>query len=189
MTVTLKDHLGERLTDICMPNNTSVGDLKYEIEDRLFIPPTRQRLFYKGVKMQDGPALDDYEISDGSTIHLRTLGAPSQRAGGRMLDSKRDLLPVKVKAFLATHPEELLALFDQMDRNQDQVVSHEEVKSALYETIPGLQPEDMSAVFRAIDDNGSQFVNRREWMEYFTIHPKTFHDNKYVRDIEQHLNK
>ena len=35
-------------------DNLSVGDLKYEIEDRLFITPVAQRLFFKGMRMQDG---------------------------------------------------------------------------------------------------------------------------------------
>lgn len=36
------------------------------------IPPVAQRLFFKGVWMQDSPLLEDYEISDGSTVFLRT---------------------------------------------------------------------------------------------------------------------
>jgi hypothetical protein len=193
ITVTIKDHLGARLTDVCVPNDRSVGDLKYEIEDRLFMPPTQQRLFFKGIKLENGPALDDYEISDGSTIHLRTTANAKEMADSRAAHRpKKDRLPKKVAAFMVQRPEVLMGIFDLVDRNKDRVISHEEVKAALYETIPGLQPEDMSAIFRALDDNGSEFISRREWMEFFCSPSeltKRSAAKKMVSDIESVISK
>lgn len=38
---------------------------------------------------------------------------------------------------------------------------------ARYNAIPGMLPQEMSAVFKAVDDNASGFISRREWMELF----------------------
>ena len=45
----------------------------------------------------------------------------------------------------------------------------EEMKSALYSKVVSLQPENMSNIFRVVDLNGSGFVNKREWKEFFHL--------------------
>ena len=109
-----------RLTEICVQDNLSVGDFKYEIEDRLFIPPQSQRLFTKGTRMQDGPSLHDYTIADGATVHLRitSAAATAAKSNGRSnegaatdhpaAEQDRCLrLPIKVQEFML----EVIALF------------------------------------------------------------------------------
>ena len=50
--------------------------------------------------------------------------------GGSSQD-KRERLPGKVRKFVAQHPDTLQNLFDKIDRNNDSVISHEEMKASL----------------------------------------------------------
>jgi Ca2+-binding EF-hand superfamily protein len=53
-----------------------------------------------------------------------------------------------------------IRLFRATDRNNDGVISKEEMKAAMYHHMPGLNPENMTNIFRVVDDNNSGFVNR-----------------------------
>ena len=56
--------------DLSINSDASVDDLKEEIEKKSSIPPTKQRLIYRGKVLKSDKKLKDYSISDGSTVHF-----------------------------------------------------------------------------------------------------------------------
>ena len=57
----------------------TIADLKQNIEEKEDIPSDQQRLVFAGRVLEDRRTLNDYNITDASTVHmvLRLRGGPS----------------------------------------------------------------------------------------------------------------
>ena len=97
--------------------------------------------------------------------HAFTLHSPALR----LPTSLPLTLTLHILTLYPFHTGVLENLFKEVDRNNDQIISMEEMKSALYSKVESLQPENMSNIFRVVDLNASGFVNKREWKEFFHL--------------------
>ena len=59
-----------KTTSIGINSSAEIIDLKECIEEKEGIPPDQQRIVFRGVQLEDYRTLDDYNIDDGSTLHL-----------------------------------------------------------------------------------------------------------------------
>jgi ubiquitin C len=54
-----------------IPNtDITVHDVKIMVQDREGIPPDQQRLIFAKRQLEDGRTLSDYQVSNGSTLHM-----------------------------------------------------------------------------------------------------------------------
>ncbi|TNV84666.1 hypothetical protein FGO68_gene12911 [Halteria grandinella] len=67
--ITVKTLTGKAI-HLSVSNSTTVEDLKYMIQDCEGIPPDQQRIIFDGKQLEDMSTLDDYNVSDGDTLHL-----------------------------------------------------------------------------------------------------------------------
>eukprot|EP00475_Leptophrys_vorax_P035059 TRINITY_DN573_c0_g1_i1.p1 TRINITY_DN573_c0_g1~~TRINITY_DN573_c0_g1_i1.p1 ORF type:complete len:267 (-),score=74.98 TRINITY_DN573_c0_g1_i1:152-952(-) len=81
MLVKIKDLKGV-VTEIAnLPENPSVLELKTQVEERLSIPRDVQRLIFSGKELTDNDLrLSDYNINDGTTVHLVVRTKPKAKA-------------------------------------------------------------------------------------------------------------
>lgn len=160
ITLKIKDHNEYSLTTLDVPLNTVVGDLKYIIEDHLYIPAQRQRLFFNGTKINDGPSLSDYEIKDGSTLHLEIHKKTHKEYGRRLMKKNLNILR------LPKNLKDINSFFDKVDRNKDKTVSLQELESALKESNPIIPISALKETVQQIDTDHSGYINHKEWYEF-----------------------
>ena len=48
----------------------TIDDVKSVLEDLEGTPVNRQRLIFNGIQLEDGRTLEDYNVRNGSTLHL-----------------------------------------------------------------------------------------------------------------------
>eukprot|EP00811_Abedinium_folium_P034625 NODE_7491_length_1573_cov_17.003458.p1 GENE.NODE_7491_length_1573_cov_17.003458~~NODE_7491_length_1573_cov_17.003458.p1 ORF type:complete len:410 (+),score=96.48 NODE_7491_length_1573_cov_17.003458:137-1366(+) len=171
VTVTVKNSLDEVMCTCTTPQQTAVKDLKYMIEDYTLVAPEQQKLYFNGQRMMDGPTLDDYEVQDQSTIHLHFKLRPQDVRRNKKRQSR--VLSEATRIRVASYADDCLACFDSADCNGDEILSLEDAKSALYKTIPAITPGDFDALFFMMDDNGSGYVSRKEWVRFFSTLRRT----------------
>ena len=100
--VVVKTLTGKTITFTVNPF-MDIEDLKAEIQDKEGIPPNQHRLIFVGRKLEEGKTLDQYNIGDGSTLHL----VLQLRGGGPMPILKFD--PKMMDATMTSPTRSLMA--------------------------------------------------------------------------------
>lgn len=90
-----------RRTELVVSREATIEELKDIIRDKDEIPIDQQRLIYTGKQLEDGRQLLDYDIPDGSTVHLvlrlRGGGNPRYFIDDALLDPKFDYDFTKIR--------------------------------------------------------------------------------------------
>ena len=96
LVVLIKLLHGELLVRLEMVPGSSIGDVKYMIEDKKKIPPNRQKLIFGTSLMENDKLLSDYGIDEEDTLTLIVTEAdPTYRAGPRILPYQKDVTWVR----------------------------------------------------------------------------------------------
>merc|ERR1712137_398367 len=143
------------------------------------IPTDEQKLFFKGEKMKRGVVLDDYEVTDGCTIHVHydlrpedLIKLEKHTTAGRNIsreevasNTQRDSR--EIHKLFSNNIEKLTAVFNELDRESDAHVWLAEAKRRLYQTVPSVSPAEMEAVFREMGANEQGHIEPEQWLDYF----------------------
>lgn len=167
--VVIKNSLDELMCELNVPRTTTIKELKYMVQDRTLVAPEQQKLFFDGHRMMDGPTLNDYGINDGNILHVHFKQRPedvkkTKNSGDASVLAQ---LPHDVLLKLRTMCSKAVELFEAADGNKDGILSVEDVKGAIYKTVPGVTSAHFDLIFNELDANSSGYIKQKYWLAFF----------------------
>lgn len=99
MYVKVRTMDGSQTAVITISKLTSINDFRNMVDEKMKVPPERQRLFYRGKQMEDGYSMFDYGINMNDVIQLmpkQVLGEINTNTPSKTVDAeKKKSEPIK----------------------------------------------------------------------------------------------